>query len=186
MSTAFQAITVVGGVVPPSLLGRIQSGEVNDARSITPASFHLAGTETVRDAASRTWMYLQSAWRAWRDSDTAKRPDGQGAGTGEARQKWLLVLLRELGYGQVPPTAGGLITGGQTYPISHRWESVPIHLLGPGVDLDKRTPKVEGAARRAPQAMMQEFLNREDTYLWAILSNRSYGRRSYGSRQGSR
>nr|WP_231716169.1 DNA methyltransferase [Arthrobacter zhangbolii] len=152
-------------------MGRIQSGEVNDARSITPASFHLAGTETVRDAASRTWMYLQSAWRAWRDSDTAKRPDGQGAGTGEARQKWLLVLLRELGYGQVPPTAGGLITGGQTYPISHRWESVPIHLLGPGVDLDKRTPKVEGAARRAPQAMMQEFLNREDSYLWAILSN---------------
>ena len=171
MSTAFQAITVVGGVVPPSLLGRIQSGEVNDARSMAPASFHLAGTETVRDAASRTWMYLQSAWRAWRESDTAKRPDGQGAGTGDARQKWLLVLLRELGYGQVPPTPGGLTTGGDSYPISHRWESVPIHLLGPGVDLDKRTPKVEGAARRAPQAMMQEFLNREDTYLWAILSN---------------
>lgn len=171
MSTAFQAITVVGGVVPPSLLGRIQAGEVNDARSMTPASFHLAGTETVRDAASRTWMYLQGAWSAWRESDAAKRPDGQGAGTGDARQKWLLVLLRELGYGQVPATPGGLTIGSEAYPISHRWESVPIHLIGPGVDLDKRTPKVEGAARRAPQAMMQEFLNREDTYLWAILSN---------------
>lgn len=171
MSTAFQAITVVGGVVPPSLLGRIQAGEVNDARSMAPASFHLAGTETVRDAASRTWMYLQGAWSAWRESDAAKRPDGQGAGTGDARQKWLLVLLRELGYGQVPATPGGLTIGSEAYPISHRWESVPIHLLGPGVDLDKRTPKVEGAARRAPQAMMQEFLNREDTYLWAVLSN---------------
>ncbi|RKR12632.1 Eco57I restriction-modification methylase domain-containing protein [Arthrobacter oryzae] len=171
MSAAFQAITVVGGVVPPSLLGRIQAGEVNDARSMAPVSFHLAGTETVRDAASRTWMYLQGAWRAWRESDAAKRPDGQGAGTGDARQKWLLVLLRELGYGQVPATPGGLTIGGEAYPISHRWESVPIHLLGPGVDLDKRTPKIEGAARRAPQAMMQEFLNREDTYLWAILSN---------------
>ncbi|MEO3932066.1 DNA methyltransferase [Micrococcaceae bacterium Sec7.4] len=171
MSTAFQAITVVGGVVPPSLLGRIQTGEVNDARSMSPTSFHLAGTETVRDAASRTWMYLQGAWRAWRESDAAKRPDGQGAGTGDARQKWLLVLLRELGYGQVPATSGGLTIGSEAYPISHRWESVPIHLLGPGVDLDKRTPKVEGAARRAPQAMMQEFLNRDDTYLWAILSN---------------
>lgn len=171
MSAAFQAITVVGGVVPPSLLGRIQAGEVNDAKSMAPASFHLAGTETVRDAASRTWMYLQGAWRAWRETDAAKRPDGQGAGTGDARQKWLLVLLRELGYGQVPATPGGLTIGGEAYPISHRWESVPIHLLGPGVDLDKRTPKIEGAARRAPQAMMQEFLNREDTYLWAILSN---------------
>ncbi|MBT2534611.1 DNA methyltransferase [Arthrobacter sp. ISL-69] len=171
MSTAFQAITVVGGVVPPSLLGRIQAGEANDAKSLAPASFHLAGTETLRDAASRTWMYLQGAWSAWRESDAAKRPDGQGAGTGDARQKWLLLLLRELGYGQVPATPGGLMTGGEAYPISHRWESVPIHLLGPGVDLDKRTPKVEGAARRAPQAMVQEFLNREDNYLWAILSN---------------
>lgn len=171
MSTAFQAITVVGGVVPPSLLGRVQAGEINDAKSIAPASFHLAGTETVRDAASRTWMYLQGAWSAWREADAAKRPDGQGAGTGDARQKWLLVLLRELGYGQVPATPGGLRIQGDAYPISHRWESVPIHLLGPGVDLDKRTPKVEGAARRAPQAMVQEFLNREENYLWAVLSN---------------
>ncbi|MFB8369842.1 Eco57I restriction-modification methylase domain-containing protein [Pseudarthrobacter sp. NPDC055928] len=30
---------------------------------------------------------------------------------------------------------------------------------------------MEGAAKRAPQAMVQEFLNREADYLWAILSN---------------
>lgn len=171
MSTAFQAITVVGGVVPPSLLGRIQSGEVNDIKSLAPAGYHLIGTETVRDAASRTWMYLQDAWSAWRESDALKRPDGEGAGTGDARQKWLLVLLRELGYGHVQATPGGLTIGEDSYPISHRWESVPIHLLGPGLNLDKRTPKEAGAARRAPQAMVQEFLNREDNYLWAILSN---------------
>ncbi|WP_113718095.1 Eco57I restriction-modification methylase domain-containing protein [Arthrobacter dokdonensis] len=171
MSTAFQAITVVGGVVPPSLLGRIQSGDVNDPKSLAPAGYHLIGTETIRDAASRTWMYLQDAWTAWRESDAAKRPDGTGAGTGDARQKWLLVLLRELGYGHVQATPGGLTIDGDSYPISHRWESVPIHLLGPGLDLDKRTPKEAGAARRAPQAMVQEFLNRDDSYLWAILSN---------------
>ncbi|GAA4657837.1 Eco57I restriction-modification methylase domain-containing protein [Arthrobacter cryoconiti] len=171
MSTAFQAITVVGGVVPPSLLGRIQSGEVNDVKSLAPAGYHLIGTETIRDAASRTWMYLQDAWSAWRESDASKRPDGEGAGTGDARQKWLLVLLRELGYGHVQVTPGGLTIGEDSYPISHRWESVPIHLLGPGLNLDKRTPKEAGAARRAPQAMVQEFLNREDNYLWAILSN---------------
>ncbi|UVJ40567.1 SAM-dependent methyltransferase [Arthrobacter sp. CJ23] len=170
MSTAFQAISVVGGVVPPSLLGRIQAGEVNDTKSTDPGSYHLAGTETVRDAASRSWSYLQTAWHSWRELDARKRPEGRGAGTGDARQKWLLVLLREFGYGQVPATTGGLQIGEAVYPVSHRWESVPIHLLGPGVDLDKRNPGVEGAAR-APQAMVQEFLNREDGYLWAILSN---------------
>lgn len=170
MSVAFQAISVVGGVVPPSLLGRIQAGEVNDAKSMDPGSYHLAGTETVRDAASRSWSYLLTAWHSWRELDARKRPEGRGAGTGDARQRWLLVLLREFGYGQVPATNGGLQIGEAVYPVSHRWESVPIHLLGPGVDLDKRNPGVEGAAR-APQAMLQEFLNREDEYLWAILSN---------------
>lgn len=171
MSTAFLAISVVGGVVPPSLLGRIQSGEVNDPKSLDPASYHLMGTETVRDASSRSWGYLRTAWQSWRELDAKKRPDGQGAGTGDARQKWLLILLREFGYGQVPATGGGLQAADATYPISHRWESVPIHLLGPGVELDKRSPGVEGAAKRAPQAMVQEFLNRENDYLWAILSN---------------
>ncbi|MEV4952468.1 Eco57I restriction-modification methylase domain-containing protein [Paenarthrobacter nitroguajacolicus] len=171
MSTAFQAISVVGGVVPPSLLGRIQSGEVNDPKSLDPASYHLMGTETVRDASSRSWGYLRTAWQSWRELDAKRRPDGQGAGTGDARQKWLLILLREFGYGQVPATGGGLQAADTTYPISHRWESVPIHLLGPGVELDRRSPGVEGAAKRAPQAMVQEFLNREGDYLWAILSN---------------
>jgi hypothetical protein len=167
MSTAaFQAITVTGGVFPPSLLGRIQAGQVSEA-SLKPSSFNLAGSETLRDAASRSWGYLGGAWRAWRDGD-AKRLTG--VGTGEARQKWLLVLLRELGYGQVQPTPGGLATGDAQYPVSHRWEHVAIHLLGPGVDLDRKNKGVEGAAR-APQAMLQEFLNREEEYLWAILSN---------------
>ncbi|MFJ6300190.1 Eco57I restriction-modification methylase domain-containing protein [Pseudarthrobacter oxydans] len=171
MSTAFQAISVVGGVVPPSLLGRIQSGEVNDTKSLDPASYHLMGTETVRDASSRSWGYLRTAWQSWRELDAKRRPDGQGAGTGDARQKWLLILLREFGYGQVPATGGGLQAADIMYPISHRWESVPIHLLGPGVELDRRSPGVEGAAKRAPQAMVQEFLNRASDYLWAILSN---------------
>ena len=42
----------------------------------------------------------------------------------------------------------------------------PIHLLGWGVDLDRRSPGVAGAAR-APHAMVQELLNRTDEHLWA-------------------
>ncbi|MDO5500966.1 MAG: N-6 DNA methylase, partial [Propionibacteriaceae bacterium] len=59
---------------------------------------------------------------------------------------------------------------GIEYPISHQWQHVPIHLLGPGVDMDRRNPGIAGAAR-APQAMMQELLNRSDAHLWAILTN---------------
>ena len=91
-------------------------------------------------------------------------------GTGAARDQWLLVLLRELGYGQVQVQSRPVIIDGHEYPISHRWNHVVMHLLGPGVDLDRHNPGVPGAAR-APQAMVQEYLNRVPEHLWAILSN---------------
>ena len=167
MSTT-QAITVVGGVLPPSLIGHLQDGTLGSPESRAPGSYHLIGTESVRDASARAWSYLRGAWSAWREVDRG-RVD-RSAGTGPARDRWLLPLLRELGYGQVPAAGAGITLEGIDYPISHRWQHVPIHLLGPGVDLDRRNPGVAGAAR-APQSMVQELLNRTDEHLWAILSN---------------
>lgn len=174
VNSAFEAISVVGGVVPPGLLGRIQAGEVSDTASLAAATYHLGGSESIRDAGARSWSYLRGVWQGWQDADAIRTPGT--AGTGTAREKWLLVLLRDLGYGQVPaaPTSRPMDSGdaaqSRDYPISHRWQHVPIHLLGPGVDLDRRNPGVAGASR-APQAMVQEFLNRNDENLWAILSN---------------
>lgn len=168
MSVTFQGVRIVGGVVPPSLLSRIQSGDVSDRESLTPSSYHLVGTETPRDAASRAWSYLRGAWAAWRADDLARTPGT--AGTGPARERWLLPLLRTLDYGQVPLMPVDTDIDGTDYPISHRWGHVPVHLLGPGVNLDRRNPGVRGAAR-APQSMVQEFLNRRDDHLWAIVSN---------------
>lgn len=167
MSGSFQAITVVGGVLPPAMLGRIQTGNLQDRTGLAPASYFLSGRESIGDAASRSWSYLKGVWQDWQDFDTRK--GAFGPGTGDARQRWLLILLRELGYGQVAP-AGSEIDDRSTYPVSHLWGSVPIHLLGPRVQLDKRNPGVEGAAK-APQKMLQELLNHRSEYLWGILSN---------------
>ena len=167
MSGSFQAITVVGGVLPPAMLGRIQTGNLQDRSGLSPASYNLSGRESIGDAASRSWSYLKGVWQDWQDVDARKGPSGPG--TGDARQRWLLILLRELGYGQVPQ-AGAEIGDRLTYPVSHLWGSVPIHLLGPRVELDKRNPGVDGAAK-APQKMLQELLNHSSDYLWGILSN---------------
>lgn len=167
MSGAFEAITVVGGVLPPALLGRIQTGALQDETGLKAASYFLSGRETIGDAASRSWAYLKGAWQDWQDADAKKGL--LGAGTGDARQRWLLILLRELGYGQVP-AAGSELPDRDRFPVSHLWQGVPIHLLGPRVDLDKRNPGIEGAAK-APQKMLQEFLNHHSEYLWGILSN---------------
>src|SRR5690606_21964308 len=53
---------------------------------------------------------------------------------------------------------------------SHLWESVPVHLVGAGVDLDRRSPGVPGAASASPHGLVQEFLNRSDAYRRGIVS----------------
>lgn len=167
MNGDLQSIRLIGGVLPAALLGRIQANELGNPHSISGASYHLVGNEKPKDAAARAWSYLRGAWTSWRDATA--REEGL-PGTGTAREKWLLVLLDELGYGRLPVARQAEAIDGTEFPISHRWYHVPIHLLGPGVDLDKRNPGVPGAAR-APQAMLQEYLNRSDDDLWGILSN---------------
>lgn len=167
MNGDLQGIRLIGGVLPSALLGRIQANELSNPQGLSGSSYHLVGSEKPRDAAARAWSYLRGAWTAWRD--IAAKEVGL-PGTGTARDKWLLVLLDELGYGRLPATRQAEQIDGVEYPISHRWYHVPIHLLGPGVDLDRRNPGVPGAAR-APQAMLQEYLNRTDADLWGILSN---------------
>ena len=164
---ASTSLRISGGVVPPSLLTHLLDDTLEPRESHRPASYHLVGTETVRDAAARAWTYLRGAWLAWRQAD-AERPAGPG--TGLARERWLLPLLRELGYGQIPTAPAHFAIDGTEFPISHLWQHVPIHLLGPAVDLDRSNKGVVGAAR-APQAMVQELLNRSDAHLWAVLSN---------------
>ena len=164
--SGLQAMKLAGGIMPSALLGRIQAGEVAKA-SLAPTSYHLAAHESVRDAAARSWSYLRGAYVAWREADNARGP---APGTGLARDRWLLPLLRELGYGNVPALTSGYDVEGTHYPISHAREHIPVHLLGPDAALDRRNPGMVGAAR-APQAMVQEYLNRSEDHLWAVLSN---------------
>ena len=140
--SGLQAVRVIGGIVPPSMLARVQGGEVA-AESLTPASYRLAGNETLRDAAARAWAYLQGAWAAFRDIETPT--------IAQTRERWLLPLVRELGYGNVPALPHGLSIDETHYPISHRYEEIPIHLLAPAIHLDRRNPGVAGAAR-APRS----------------------------------
>jgi Eco57I restriction-modification methylase len=166
--TTFSSVKVVGGLLPADLLSRVFAGDLQ-VPGTRPESYGLERGESARRQASRSWLYLLEVWQ-----DFKRRVDGGGGETDTAgahsaritRERWLRILLRELGFHQV--TAGEFEAGGKSYPISHRSGHVPMHLLGWGTDLDHRTPHV---AARAPQSMVQELLNRDDAYLWAILSN---------------
>lgn len=162
---AFQTIRPVGGLLPIDALRKIAAGDASASR---PADYHLVGVRSVADAAERHWDYLKGAWRALREqlgeAGSAPGPDPSGL----AASNWLLPLLEEHGFGRVQPLPAG-ITGddGTTLPVSHAWNSVPVHLVPWDSDLDKR-PASGGLP---PQSLLQQALNRSAAHLWGIVSN---------------
>ena len=162
--TAFSSLKIVGGLLPADLLGRVSAGDPQ-VPGIGPQTYGLERGESVRRQASRSWLYLLEVWQ-----DFKRRVEGPGAAEAVSarvtRERWLRILLRELGFHEM--AAGGFELDGKSFPVSHRSGHVPVHLLGWAIDLDHKTPHV---AARAPQSMLQELLNRDDAYLWAILSN---------------
>ena len=151
---AFQAIRTIGTVLPAEALSRAidlrMPGQSTQDYQLTPGM-------TVNAAVARAWDAALGAHRAWKT--TLNRLPGSDAATALTRDKWLLPLLYELGYGRPEALSAGLDLPpglGETqpthYPVSHQlsWPAsrpdaeaaVPLHLVGGGVALDSPTPGV--------------------------------------------
>ncbi len=163
----FATITTEGGLLSSDLLARL-ARQPHSLSGTSPDDYHLVPGRRLRDAINRSWTELQGLWTTFA-TEVAKLPAGERATT-ITRERWLLPLFAELGFGRLQRASAITVTG-REYPISHLWGAVPIHLLGADVELDRRTKGVAGAATAAPSSMVQELLNRSEDHLWAILSN---------------
>lgn len=177
--SAFRFISTVGTVLTGDVLANAAELRMPGQ---TAADYQLPPGMTVNAAVARAWDAMLAAYAEWHKA-LAKLPTNDPA-TKITRDKWLLPLFYELGWGRIEVVSRGLDVkpglGDTTtahFPISHRWSYpdaasptawVPIHLLGARVALDAKTA---GVTARAPQSMVQDYLNREDRTLWAILSN---------------
>ena len=163
----FQTIRSEGGLLPPDLLRRLI-----DPRSklpgVRPEDYALAARERLNEVITQSWNRLHRHWSEFRAA-AANLSAGE-AGTGLTNDRWSLPLLRELGFGLLPATAGPEV-GGRTYAIRRFFGPTPVHLLGCGLSLDRRAAGQRGAASANPHGLVQEFLNRSDAHLWAIVSN---------------
>lgn len=160
----FEAIRSEGGILPVAVLQRIHAQDARQLAGLLPASYGAANAADLRERMSRSWGYLRGRWQGLRRVvETA--PAGAELATA-TRQHWLLPLLEELGYGRVAASAGVEIEG-KRYPVSHRWQGVPLHLCGWHSDLDRRGTQTASS----PHGMLQELLNRDQALLWGALSN---------------
>jgi hypothetical protein len=165
-ANTYTAVTIEGGLLPADLIGAIIAGD-RDVPGIRSEDYHLASGERLGEAATRRWDYLRGVYQGFRDR-LAALPENDPATT-LTRERWVLVLLNELGFGRVPFVRGGIAADGRTFGVSHRWQHVPIHIISWHTRLDARTGG--GEAGRPAQSMVQDLLNCNDDYLWAVLSN---------------
>ncbi len=164
----FSAVHTVGGLLPADMLVRISEGR--DVEGSRPADYRAFGSRSVQDEAERHWDYLRSVWAELRGHlPVAPEADVPVDATGVAVTQWLLPLFDELGFGALTPLGGGGIVaddGAKTFPVSHRWTHVPVHLVAWHQPLDRRV-----AGAMPAQSLLQECLNRTQAHLWGILSN---------------
>lgn len=158
----FITVKTEGGILPADLLQRIADGEVD---GLNPTEYHLAASERLNEAINRSWNRLVGVWQAFQHKIEQVTPSETGT---TMTREWLLTLLQELGYGRLP-YQGKLTIGDTDYPISHLYDHTPIHLVSFQQKLDSSDHSQ--AVKRSPHSLLQECLNRSDTYLWGFVSN---------------
>jgi hypothetical protein len=163
----FLTVRTEGAILPSDLLERIAAGDP-DLGGLTPEAYHLPDGEKITETTNRAWNRLLAAWSGFRSA--SDRLPATDAGTTITREKWLLPLFQELGYGRLL-TVKAVEIDGKSYAISHGWNRTPIHLLGCRIDLNTPSQRVAGASRSSPHSLLQEFLNRSPEHLWGIVSN---------------
>ncbi len=163
----FLTIRSEGAILPPDLLQRIVSGD-RELYGLKPDDYHLPKSEKLNEATSRSWNRLLGAWSSFRPA-AEKLPESE-LGNSLTRERWLLPLFQELGYGRLL-TAKAIEADGKSYAISHGWNRTPIHLLGCRVDLDRPQQRTATTSRSSPHSLLQETLNRSKEHLWGFVTN---------------
>jgi len=167
MADRFPFVRSEGALLPSSFLARLAARE-KGIDSLGPEAYHLEANDRLSEAIASAWNRLQPAWAAF--SKLVESAGPQEALVGPTREKWLLPLFAALGWGRLAPARPREV-GERSYPVSHAWSDVPIHLVGAGVELDVRTAGVAGAARSSPHGLVQELLNRDERALWGLVTN---------------
>ena len=163
----YQAIRSEGGLLPPDLLRRILDPREKVPGTL-PADYGLPQGERLNEVITQSWSRLRKHWAEFRQA-AETLPEAE-TGTGLTNERWTLPMLRELGFGLLPTSAGPEING-RTYAINRFAGPVPVHLVGCNLSLDRRAAGVRGAAAANPHGLVQEFLNRSPGSLWGIVSN---------------
>ncbi len=163
----YTTIHTEGALLPVDLLQRIIAID-STLGGLDPESYHLPPGEKLNEAINRAWNRLLGIWATFQTA-RGRLKEGE-PGTALTRDRWLLPLFQEMGYGRLQ-AARAVTLDGKEYRVSHAWGETPFHLVGCGVSIDRPSRGVPGAAKSSPHSLVQELLNRNPDQLWGMVTN---------------
>jgi len=162
----FQTVKTEGGILPADLLQAI-SDRKRSLKGLTEESYHLSGIK-LTEAIGQSWNRLSGSWKAF-NAAVNELPEDDRATT-QTREKFLLPLFQELGYGRLSTISKAEEIDGKTYSITHNWNNVPFVLVGCRVDIERRSYPI-GTWKGSAHGLLQEYLNHCPEKLWGFVSN---------------
>ena len=160
----FPSVSLKGNILTFDTLEEIADGKAgkSDFRSYdydSRGALQTAITDAWADANSQYGIFRNKLSRL-SDSDT---------GVTETRASWIVPLFASLGY-TLGYNKRQLTIDERSYAISHAEDSLggfPVHVVGANQSLDKRGDRMSAS----PHALVQEYLNRDEAHLYAIVTN---------------
>ena len=160
----FSSVSLKGNILTFDTLEAIAGGS---AKKSSFRDYGYASRNELQTAITDAWADANGQYALFQNK-LARLSEDEPA-TSETRKSWIEPLLLSLGY-TLAYNRRHLEIDERRYAISHGEDSLngfPVHVVGANQSLDKRA----GGMRMSPHAMVQEYLNREDAQLYALVTN---------------
>ncbi len=164
--SSFLTVTSEGALLPIDILQKIALFD-SSINGLDGESYNL-GEMRLNEAINDSWGKLLRFWQSFQKA--CEKLGSDESGLTQTRERWLLPLFQELGYGRLY-TVKPLEVAEKSYPISHGWQHLPIHLVSFRSGLDEGTRNAANGYSFRAYSLVQEFLNRSPEHLWGLVSN---------------
>ncbi|HOY30379.1 MAG TPA: restriction endonuclease [Bacteroidales bacterium] len=161
----YPSIQIFGNIISPDLLTRLDSDD--NIAGQKPKDFNLDSSVKVRDEISQAWSLATSFYKGYK-LKLSKLSHGQ-SGESENRSIWIGPLLSLMGYNIRYEKSAQTVLG-KTYHITDPAENMdnfPVIIVGSEQDLDKKPYGL----RMSPHALLQEYLNNNEPFLYGLVTN---------------
>ena len=162
----FSSVSLKGNILTFDTLEAIADGEAKKS-SFRDYDYRYRSRNDLQTAITDAWADSNGQYALFQSK--LGRLGEEDSGTSETRKSWIEPLLLSLGY-TLTYNRRSLEIDERRYAISHAEDSLgnfPVHIVGANQFLDKRADGM----RMSPHAMVQEYLNREDAQLYALVTN---------------